>query len=57
MVKTVLMILAGTAIAGVLGLFVFFAVSPKSANCCGGNATSDNADGEIPPCCATLITD
>jgi len=53
MVKTILMVGAGLVIAGVLGLFVFFAVSAKSTNCCGSDVTlNDNADA-LPPCCAT----
>ena len=53
MVKTILMVGAGLVIAGVLGLFVFFAVSAKSNNCCGSDVTlNDNAD-VLPPCCTT----
>ncbi len=57
MVKTLVLLIAGAAIAGVLGLFVFFAVSAKSSNCSGCNGTCNNTGGEIPACCATVITD
>jgi hypothetical protein len=42
-VKTILTIVAGCVIAGILGLFVFFAISAKG----------DNTGSELPPCCAT----
>lgn len=53
MVKTILMVGAGFVIAGVLGLFVYFAVSAKGNNCCGSDVIlNDNADA-LPPCCTT----
>jgi len=53
MVKTILTIVAGCVIAGILGLFVFFAVSAKSNNCCGSGGTPDNNADALPPCCTT----
>jgi hypothetical protein len=52
MVKTIFTIIGGCIIAGILGLFIFFAVSSKRYTCCGNGGTLDNATDELPSCCA-----
>jgi hypothetical protein len=54
MIRTILMIGIGFVIAGVLGLFIFFAVSARSTNCCNSSVVADADSSEVlPPCCAT----
>gem|GEM_PF-2574372 len=53
MVKTILTVCGSVVIVAVLGLFVFFAVSPKSSQCCGCGMVADNSGDVLPPCCAT----
>ena len=53
MVKTLITVSGSVAIVSVLGLFVFFAVSPKSSQCCGCGMVTDNTGDISLPCCDT----
>jgi hypothetical protein len=55
MVKTLLVVGGSVVIVAVLGLFIFFAVSTKSNQCCGCGMAVDNSGDELPPCCATQV--